>query len=206
MSVSQSSCSAAFWWARKILTSAASESNARPRRHTLAHERMACAGGTTLGFDLGEPRGVVQAAVYDRAGVITTALSIPNSSWPGWKNGASSCLSRGGFPEGWPGEGPRVAEGARRRRLARRRARSDRRHRGPPRRRAAPRSSYQRAHAAALGEGARCSAARGWLARPLGGWCTGFAAGSPSSPGRAAIRLPRLPAWPPSLVWSWHGW
>ena len=53
-------------------------------------------------------------------------------------------VSRGGFPEGWPGEGPRVAEGARRRRLARRRARSDRRHRGPPRRRAAPRSSYQR--------------------------------------------------------------
>ena len=53
-------------------------------------------------------------------------------------------MSRGGFPEGWPGEGPRVAEGARRRRLARRRARSDRRHRGPPRRRAAPRSSYQR--------------------------------------------------------------
>ena len=58
--------------------------------------------------------------------------------------GHDSSLSRGGFPEGWPGEGPRVAEGARRRRLARRRARSDRRHRGPPRRRAAPRSSYQR--------------------------------------------------------------
>ena len=39
-------------------------------------------------------------------------------------------------------------------------------------------------HAAALG-GARCSAARG-LTRPLGRWCTGFAAGPPSSPGRRA--------------------
>ena len=66
---------------------------------------MACAGGTTLGFDLGEPRRVVQAAVYDRAGVITTALSIPNSSWPGWENGASSCRVAGyvehfNWPEG----------------------------------------------------------------------------------------------------------
>ena len=53
-------------------------------------------------------------------------------------------------------------------------------------------------HAAALG-GANCSAARGWLTRPLEGWCTGFAAGAPSSPGRAAVRPPRLSAWPPSL-------
>lgn len=49
-----------------------------------------------MGFDLGEPRGVVQASVYDRAGVITSALSIPNSSWPGyWSNGASSCRISG---------------------------------------------------------------------------------------------------------------
>ena len=58
----------------------------------------------TVGFDLAD-RGIVQGTFSDGCGVIGSALSIPNSAWPGWSNGKSPCridgyVERFNWPEG----------------------------------------------------------------------------------------------------------